>query len=116
MQQFVGEEKNDLLDYLRSLKPEKVYHLSGLFSTLKHVTCRENHTHINNFFSPLVQNFPKILFFINILNGPISFFNLIDILHNEDCVNYQHEEILDICKNGRTSRSYFITKFIHLSR
>lgn len=24
MQQFVGEEKNDLLDYLRSLKPEKV--------------------------------------------------------------------------------------------
>lgn len=25
MQQFVGEEKNDLLDYLRSLKPEKVW-------------------------------------------------------------------------------------------
>lgn len=25
MQQFVGEEKNDLLDYLRSLQPEKVY-------------------------------------------------------------------------------------------
>lgn len=24
MQQFVGEEKNDLLDYLRSLQPEKV--------------------------------------------------------------------------------------------
>lgn len=24
MQQFVGEEKNDLLDYLRSLNPEKV--------------------------------------------------------------------------------------------
>jgi hypothetical protein len=24
MQQFVGEEKNDLLDYLRSLTPEKV--------------------------------------------------------------------------------------------
>lgn len=24
MQQFVGEEKNDLLDYLRSLEPEKV--------------------------------------------------------------------------------------------
>ncbi|CAN1156265.1 hypothetical protein LINPERPRIM_LOCUS20108 [Linum perenne] len=28
MQQFVGEEKNDLLDYLRSLKPEKVAELS----------------------------------------------------------------------------------------
>ncbi|XP_051137165.1 uncharacterized protein LOC127255593 [Andrographis paniculata] len=27
-QQFVGEEKNDLLDYLRSLKPEKVVELS----------------------------------------------------------------------------------------
>lgn len=26
MQQFVGEEKNDLLDYLRSLQPEKVSH------------------------------------------------------------------------------------------
>ncbi|GKV43217.1 hypothetical protein SLEP1_g50534 [Rubroshorea leprosula] len=25
MQQFVGEEKNDLLDYLRSLQPEKVF-------------------------------------------------------------------------------------------
>lgn len=24
MQQFVGEEKNELLDYLRSLQPEKV--------------------------------------------------------------------------------------------
>jgi hypothetical protein len=24
MQQFVGEEKNDLLDYLRSLQPEQV--------------------------------------------------------------------------------------------
>jgi hypothetical protein len=24
MHQFVGEEKNDLLDYLRSLQPEKV--------------------------------------------------------------------------------------------
>ncbi|KAG0472387.1 hypothetical protein HPP92_016933 [Vanilla planifolia] len=28
MQQFVGEEKNDLLDYLRSLQPEKVVELS----------------------------------------------------------------------------------------
>ncbi|XP_010271521.1 PREDICTED: uncharacterized protein LOC104607554 [Nelumbo nucifera] len=28
MQQFVGEEKNDLLDYLRSLQPEKVAELS----------------------------------------------------------------------------------------
>ncbi|KAH0461839.1 hypothetical protein IEQ34_009414 [Dendrobium chrysotoxum] len=28
MQQFVGEEKNDLLDYLRSLQPEKVLELS----------------------------------------------------------------------------------------
>ncbi|XP_047338428.1 uncharacterized protein LOC124942062 [Impatiens glandulifera] len=28
MQQFVGEEKNDLLDYLRSLEPEKVVELS----------------------------------------------------------------------------------------
>ncbi|KAL4302302.1 hypothetical protein GQ457_10G020440 [Hibiscus cannabinus] len=28
MQQFVGEEKNDLLDYLRSLEPEKVAELS----------------------------------------------------------------------------------------
>ncbi|CAN8257941.1 unnamed protein product [Cochlearia groenlandica] len=28
MQQFVGEEKNDLLDYLRSLQPEKVSELS----------------------------------------------------------------------------------------
>uniref|UniRef100_A0A0D3FKU2 Uncharacterized protein n=1 Tax=Oryza barthii TaxID=65489 RepID=A0A0D3FKU2_9ORYZ len=28
MQQFVGEEKNDLLDYLRSLTPEKVAELS----------------------------------------------------------------------------------------
>lgn len=28
MQQFVGEEKNDLLDYLRSLRPEKVAELS----------------------------------------------------------------------------------------
>ncbi|XP_039018239.1 uncharacterized protein LOC120149573, partial [Hibiscus syriacus] len=28
MQQFVGEEKNDLLDYLRSLEPEKVTELS----------------------------------------------------------------------------------------
>lgn len=26
MQRFVGEEKNDLLDYLRSLQPEKVRH------------------------------------------------------------------------------------------
>jgi len=25
MQQFVGEEKNDLLDYLRSLQPEQVF-------------------------------------------------------------------------------------------
>ncbi|CAI0472100.1 unnamed protein product [Linum tenue] len=31
MQQFVGEEKNDLLDYLRSLKPEKVV-FSELFN------------------------------------------------------------------------------------
>lgn len=29
MQQFVGEEKNDLLDYLRSLTPEKVYSRLG---------------------------------------------------------------------------------------
>ncbi|XP_028796287.1 uncharacterized protein LOC114751786 [Neltuma alba] len=28
MQQFVGEEKNDLLDYLRSLQPEQVAELS----------------------------------------------------------------------------------------
>ncbi|KAG8497996.1 hypothetical protein CXB51_006803 [Gossypium anomalum] len=28
MQQFVGEEKNDLLDYLRSIQPEKVVELS----------------------------------------------------------------------------------------
>lgn len=28
MQQFVGEEKNELLDYLRSLQPEKVAELS----------------------------------------------------------------------------------------
>lgn len=27
MQQFVGEEKNDLLDYLRSLLPEKVFRI-----------------------------------------------------------------------------------------
>ncbi|CAI0470434.1 unnamed protein product, partial [Linum tenue] len=32
MQQFVGEEKNDLLDYLRSLKPEKVV-FSELFKS-----------------------------------------------------------------------------------
>jgi len=30
MQQFVGEEKNDLLDYLRSLKPEQVFPFSGI--------------------------------------------------------------------------------------
>lgn len=28
MQQFVGEEKNDLLDYLRSLQPEKVNNIT----------------------------------------------------------------------------------------
>ncbi|QCE08474.1 uncharacterized protein LOC114191966 [Vigna unguiculata] len=32
MQQFVGEEKNDLLDYLRSLKPEQVAQLSEFSS------------------------------------------------------------------------------------
>jgi hypothetical protein len=32
MQQFVGEEKNDLLDYLRSLQPEKVIIIRSLFS------------------------------------------------------------------------------------
>jgi len=30
MQQFVGEEKNDLLDYLRSLQPEQVFPFSGI--------------------------------------------------------------------------------------
>ncbi|KAK4741158.1 hypothetical protein SAY87_024746 [Trapa incisa] len=34
MQQFVGEEKNDLLDYLRSLQPEKVAELSEPTSEL----------------------------------------------------------------------------------
>ncbi|KAI4375564.1 hypothetical protein MLD38_013419 [Melastoma candidum] len=33
MQQFVGEEKNDILDYLRSLQPEKVAELSEPTST-----------------------------------------------------------------------------------
>ncbi|KAL8554647.1 hypothetical protein ACS0TY_002730 [Phlomoides rotata] len=42
MQQFVGEEKNDLLDYLRSLQPEKVAELSeptspGLKDTIQSV-------------------------------------------------------------------------------
>lgn len=42
MQHFVGEEKNDLLDYLRSLQPEKVAELSeptcpGLQETIKSV-------------------------------------------------------------------------------
>ncbi|KAG6741651.1 hypothetical protein POTOM_054928 [Populus tomentosa] len=32
MQQFVGEEKNDLLDYLRSLQPEKDYNEDGKLS------------------------------------------------------------------------------------
>lgn len=31
MQQFVGEEQNDLLDYLRSLQPEKVLFFSFPF-------------------------------------------------------------------------------------
>ncbi|XP_015866396.2 uncharacterized protein LOC107403979 [Ziziphus jujuba] len=35
MQQFVGEEKNDLLDYLRSLLPEKVAELSETSPELK---------------------------------------------------------------------------------
>ncbi|KAL0365335.1 UNVERIFIED_CONTAM: hypothetical protein Sangu_0631100 [Sesamum angustifolium] len=35
MQQFVGEEKNDLLDYLRSLQPEKVAELSEPTPELK---------------------------------------------------------------------------------
>lgn len=33
MQQFVGEEKNDLLDYLRSLTPEKVCSMLTLLKT-----------------------------------------------------------------------------------
>lgn len=32
MQQFVGEEKNELLDYLRSLQPEKVFSSTQLLS------------------------------------------------------------------------------------
>ncbi len=35
MQQFVGEEKNDLLDYLRSLTPEKVCSMLALLVQLK---------------------------------------------------------------------------------
>jgi len=35
MQQFVGEEKNDLLDYLRSLTPEKVCSKSNLMVNAK---------------------------------------------------------------------------------
>ena len=34
MQQFVGEEQNDLLDYLRSLQPEKVLFFLFPFSLL----------------------------------------------------------------------------------
>ncbi|XP_028118483.1 uncharacterized protein LOC114316028 isoform X1 [Camellia sinensis] len=48
MQQFVGEEKNDLLDYLRSLQPEKVSHTSiehsswfVLVAELSEPTCTE---------------------------------------------------------------------------
>ncbi|KAG5526366.1 hypothetical protein RHGRI_032597 [Rhododendron griersonianum] len=46
MQQFVGEEKNDLLDYLRSLEPEKVsipvdHSEAGLVAELSEPTCPE---------------------------------------------------------------------------
>lgn len=34
MQHFVGEEKNDLLDYLRSLHPEKVSISPFVFATI----------------------------------------------------------------------------------
>uniref|UniRef100_A0A2P2JA14 Uncharacterized protein MANES_S075500 n=1 Tax=Rhizophora mucronata TaxID=61149 RepID=A0A2P2JA14_RHIMU len=40
MQQFVGEEKNDLLDYLRSLQPEKVLFKSQ--SIYAHFRCKSS--------------------------------------------------------------------------
>lgn len=39
MQQFVGEEKNDLLDYLRSLQPEQVFPFSKSSIVFFFCTC-----------------------------------------------------------------------------
>ncbi|KAL6964072.1 hypothetical protein U1Q18_035127 [Sarracenia purpurea var. burkii] len=79
MQQFVGEEKNDLLDYLRSLQPEKVAELSE-------PTCPELKEVIHSVVHGLLATLsPNMHSKAPLLDNTSS--GIVDVGTEEDCVD-----------------------------